>query len=622
MPSQRNELIEMQRVFHTQFVTIFRNEVLLNSQRVAPYAMAILFAANALLWWGWGPAAGRGWATNSDAFIASVLPVFSFLTLPLFTALLMADPVIRDFRTGIAPLIFSKPVSSTQYLLGKFFGNFFVLVCCQAVFVITLFVLQAFRRPGMLILDLRTIPYLKHFVVFVVISHFALGAFYFMVGTLTRNAKIVYGLAIAFYPLYIAYQSVLKNFPVHWRGSLDPLLMNWANKSSLGVSAELANSLVVAYDADLIINRAVMILIAAVCLSILYARFATAERPENLKEFSALNLSTAAEGVYFDSESFKEEGHEMLPSAQAESRETSKNVGSSVGLPAVDRANGGISEYFNKLFGALTVEYRLLRTERSLVVIAPLAVVLSFLSLPFQLAVSTEDYSAAYASNTASGLLLFLLGVIVFHTGEAMHRDRELQVEPVLWSMPAPNGVLLLSKFLTTVSLALALICLAALTAIATQFLRGHTPVEVSAYVVTYAAILFPTILFITSASITLNALGRDKYFTYTASIAIGAGLFYIYNLGHNHWLYNPALYQLWTYADLTGGGSGQRRILMHRIYWLALSCLCLALAHFGFQRQSAKGFRIGGRLGPNGWVLVVMIISTVVAVVTGIVIK
>lgn len=606
---------------HTPFAAIFRNEVLLNSQRVAPYAMAILFAANALLWWGWGPAAGRGWATNSDAFIAGVLPVFSFLTLPLFTALIMADPVIRDFRTGVAPLVFSKPVSRLQYLLGKFFGNFFMLVCCQAAFVLTLFVLQAFRRPGMIVQDVRAFPYLKHFVVFVVVSHLVLAAFYFTVGTLTRNAKIVYGLAISFYPLYITYQvALLKSFPSRWRSVLDPLLMNWGDKYSQGRSAELVNHLVVTYDSDIIANRALMILIAAICLTILYARFAIAERPGNQEKFSVLNLSTAAEEVYCDLESFKETSRSLLSSVSAASPETLNNIVLNVPLPVVNRANTGIQVHFNKLIAALRIEFRLLRTERGLVVIMPLAVLLSFLTLPFQAAFSGVTYSAAYASNTASGLLVFLLGVIVFYTGEAMHRDRELRIEPVLWSMPAPNSVLLLSKFLTTVLLALALIVLASLTAMATQLFRGHGPFEVSAYLITYAVILFPTIVFMTAASLALNVFLREKYFAYAVSIAIGAGLFYIYNLGHIHWLYNPALYQLWTYSDLTGAGSG--RILTHRIYCLSLSCLCLALAQLGFRRKSVKGFRINGRFSGAAWALVITGISVVVAIVTGLMIK
>jgi hypothetical protein len=43
---------------------------------------------------------------------------------------------------------------------------------------------------------------------FVVLSHLVLAAFYFSVGTLTRNAKIVYGLGVAFYPVYLAYQII------------------------------------------------------------------------------------------------------------------------------------------------------------------------------------------------------------------------------------------------------------------------------------------------------------------------------------------------------------------------------------------------------------------------------
>src|SRR5215211_1998312 len=125
------------------FAAIAHNEVLLNSKRIAPYVMALLCAGNGLLWWGWGPAARRGLAINSDFSIASALPVYSFMTLPLFTVLFMADPVSRDFRAGVDPLIFSKPVSRAAYLLGKFFGNFFVLVCCQSAFVVTWFVLQA-----------------------------------------------------------------------------------------------------------------------------------------------------------------------------------------------------------------------------------------------------------------------------------------------------------------------------------------------------------------------------------------------------------------------------------------------------------------------------------------------
>src|SRR5438105_13121056 len=153
--------------FHTRFAAIFQNEVLLNAKRIAPYALMVLFSANAVLWWGWGPAVRLGWATNSEYYIVRNLQGFSFiLGLPIFNAVIMGDAVIRDFRLGIDPLIFSKPVNRAQYLLGKFFGSFFVLVCCQAVFPLTLLALQAVRPSQMIVLPVQVVPYFKHFFFF------------------------------------------------------------------------------------------------------------------------------------------------------------------------------------------------------------------------------------------------------------------------------------------------------------------------------------------------------------------------------------------------------------------------------------------------------------------------
>ena len=181
--------------------------------------------------------------------------------------------------------------------------------------------------------------------------------------------------------------------------------------------------------------------------------------------------------------------------------------------------------------------------------------------------------------------MLFLIGIAVFYTGEAMHRDRELRIEQVLWTTPSPNYVLLLSKFLTTLLLALALLTIVGLAAVVIQFLRAQTPVEISAYLITYSVILVPTILFVTALSVALNVLLRSKHFAYAVCIALGVGLLYLYNTGYNHWLYNPALYQLWTYSDVVG--AGQTRILTQRLYWLALAGVCLALAHLGFRRNA-----------------------------------
>jgi len=188
----------MKNPFATPFAAVFANEVLLGTKRVAPYVLMAFFAANCILWWGWGPAVKQGWATNCDFYIKRNMGGFSFLWLPIITGIVMGDVVIRDFRLGVDPLIFSKPVGRGSYVFGKFLGNYFVFLCCLSAFPITFFLLQWVPFSGMVKSPVTVVPFVKHFFIIVVVSHLGLAAIYFTAGTLSRNAKVVMGWLRAF----------------------------------------------------------------------------------------------------------------------------------------------------------------------------------------------------------------------------------------------------------------------------------------------------------------------------------------------------------------------------------------------------------------------------------------
>jgi hypothetical protein len=594
------------------FVAVFQTELLYNLKHVAPYALTILFSANAVLWWGWGPAVVRGWAVNSDFYIVWLFGTFSFMTMPIFIALMMGDPVIRDFRIGVDPLIFSKPVGHGDYLFGKFFGNFFVLVCCQGFFALMPLLLQTVSTPGMIVLPPRVLPYFQHFLFFVVISSFPLAAIFFTVGTLTRNVRIVYGLAIFFYPLYIAWQLAMKGLPWRWRIALDPLLFNVGGESWHGRSAAWLNQLVVTYDADMIANRVSLIVASVVCLAVVYVRFSIEERGGKgvgQIQTSIVTVTVGTEKLY----------REPASADSEHSKESlENNARKSTALPEVKILTKGWRANLEQLIAALGVEFRLLFADRSLLVIAPIAIFACFLELAAYEIIPEASYSAAYASRTANGILLFLFGIAVFYVGETLHRDRELKVEPVLWSVPAPNFVLLLSKFLATLLLSACLISLTALTAVGIQIIRGHAPLQLQAYLMAYVVILVPGIAFMTSASVALNTLLREKYLAYAVALAIGGAVYYLTSQGYNNLLCNPVLYRLWTPVDLVNGGNHLARILLSRVYCLALTTLLLALAHLSFERKSTKGLRKEGRLSGVGWSLLVAVVSVAIAAITG----
>lgn len=562
----------MRNPFQTPFAAVFINEVLLNTKRVAPYLMMVLFSANAILWWGWGPAVARGWATNSDFYIQRNCGGFSIvLGLPIFTAIMMGDVVTRDFRLGVDSMIFSK-VGRASYLLGKFFGNFFVLVCCQSVFVITLFVLQWVPFSGMVTLSARVLPFFKHFFFIVVIFHLGLAAIYFLAGTLSRNAKVVYALAACFYPVFIAFALMTRTFPAPVRRFFGPFGLDGAVPDSWTASPDFLNNLVISYSPMAWANRASIIIVMGLCLFIVYLRFTIEPRTPASDHFTRLTLSEGPERVAYSVSSY---GLIDLPIEASPARDR-------ITLPKVNSTQGASATFF-KIIAALGVEFRLLRAERGLIVLMPLSIFLSFLSVPFSRIAPEISYSATSASNTANMLLLFLGCVIIFYTGEVMHRDREVKIEPVVLSAPAPNSVFLLPKWLAMSSLALSLVVVGSLTTIVTQLLRGHTPVDLSAYLIVDSVVVVPGIVFMTALVIALNVLLRNKYLAYVVAVGTGAGLFYLYNVGYKHWSYNPLLYQLWSYHDLTSG-----RILAYRLYCLALAAICLALAHLFFQRKSA----------------------------------
>ena len=564
------------RILPAPFVAIFRNEVRLNTKRIAPYFMALLCAANGVLWWGWGPATVYGWAVNSDFFISGTLPIYSFMTLPLFTAVFMAAPIINDFRAGVDPLIFSKPISRAQYLLGKFFGNFFVLACCQSAFVLAWFVLQAIHKEGIVVVPgITVVPYIKHFLFLVVISHLALAAFYFVVGALTRSAKIVYGLGVSFYPIFMTYHIVfLKSLSPRWRNNLDPLVMNWNNVHSQRRSPAFVNQMTIVYDFDLIANRIAMLVIAGLLLTFLYYRFKTTEQSTQPENFSSLNLSDNSARAFY----------EMPGVVPQEFRKTSPIV---VPIPPVSTANQGFGNNVKKLIAALAVELRLLLSERSLPVVMSLAVFLSILEITFWRVSADPSFSVAYAGNTAKSMLLFLVGIPIFYIGEAIHRDSDVRMEGLLWSHPIPNYVILSAKFLSTLLLVLGLILSVGVIAILVQIVKGNTPLELSAYLNVYSLIVFPNAILLCATCLALHVLLPGRYLAYVAATGICVGLFYFYSQGHTGSLYNPLLFKVWSYSDLAG--PNRLRILMLRGYSLTLAAGLFTFAHLANARRTLR---------------------------------
>ena len=596
-------------------LAVFRAELLYNRRRVAPYVLFLLFAANAIFWQVSGPAKGWGWAINSDFFIARQFLGFTFLTLPFFTAMMMGEPATRDSRFEITSLLFSKPLTKSEYILGKFTGNYFVLVCCQAAFALAMFLGQAIPLDGVLVLPVQGWLYVKHFFFFVVVSHLALAAFCFTVGTLTRNSKLVYGLTTALYAAYIVWQLILSNFSRFWQVALDPLLLNWSGGNFRGRSAAFINQMAVHYNAGMVINRVLMIGLTAALISFLVWRFARHEDSDS----PSSQHSTSLFGLGAPVEVLSLRGISSF--ASAVSLPASHAYRPSVPLPKVHCLTHTWRAHVEQFKAATSVEFRLLRAERSLVILLPLILFICVIE-SFLLPLADRPPTFTYAENAVKNLYFFLFGITVFYMGEIVHRDREINTEPLVWSAPVPNWVLIFSKLTAVLLLELGLVTVVVTIAFIAQIWRRHLPLEISTYFLIYALVLLPSLFFMASASVFLNHFLREKYLAYIVSLAIGGTLFYFYSQGNNHWFYNPLLYNLWSYADLIEPGGRRNLLLLYRVYWFAGTIVCLSLALLFYRRKSTREMIQGRTVSERGTALLLLASFIALAILAALLIR
>src|SRR5262249_12576550 len=159
--------------------------------------------------------------------------------------------------------------------------------------------------------------------------------------------KIVYGLALGYYPLYIGWQLlVLRRLPQSFRIFLDPLLMNHPAEQPWNHTADWVNHLAIDYTADILLNRLIVILAAASCLTFLCLRFAIGGRRNNSERFTLLRLSTS---------SVSHTGSFALTSP-------SKSVEPLIETwttPDISQTNEPSRSHFSQLFAALAIELRL-----------------------------------------------------------------------------------------------------------------------------------------------------------------------------------------------------------------------------------------------------------------------
>lgn len=559
-----------------------------NVRRLTFWVFAAVFVLLAVMLYEGGlgfagmTASGAKLATNADYAIAAMLGAFSFFLMH-FTATLCGDPIVLDHRLRLAPILRTTPLSPTTYVLGRFLGGYLSLLAIYAVYVVALIAGQWLEpADDRLTLPFRLAPYLQHSFWFLVVPTFFVGAVSFAIGTLTRNMRMVYVFASALLVGWFLVQLKLGDSGARYLAYFEPSGLNWlGEKVAKNRGNAWLNEHSIAVDWGFALNRLALVALgcAALWLTVrLYPRLDTeSEAPPATRALFARVWS-------------------WFRGAQPQVADRYEVWSGHARVPQVLPTARGVGLWLATVQSAFVTELRLLAAERSLWIMIPIVMLFAGATVQsFQGAFNLPLYpvSSEYAALMVGPLLVFLAGTTIFYTGEVFHRDEASGVRGILYATPASNGAFLLAKFGAIVALGLSMSLLAALTAMANQFVRwnglGLTPrVELAPYVSLGLHVILPAILLLCALALVVNVLVRQRYVAYFVLLAIGAAYaWWVVIKGHRSLLWNPLAVGHWRYSDLTGLEASARALGWHHAYWAVLLVGGLALSNWLLERTS-----------------------------------
>ena len=206
----------------------------------------------------------------------------------------------------------------------------------------------------------------------------------------------------------------------------------------------------------------------------------------------------------------------------------------------------------------------------------------------------------------AMGLIIFV--VAVYYCAEVVWRERSSGMGDIIDSLPVPNLVFWLAKFVAVCLVMLLLYAFAMATTVVFQLIKGIENLELLQYLVRLGYFtLLPFILTVVLAFF-LQVISPNKY--------VGMGLFVGYFLlttvlsswGYGHSIYNFATSPAVGYSDLNGYGWSLQSHSWYMLYWGAIAAVLFivgyGLYHRGpLQKLTVRIRQLPYQLGRSGMV-------------------
>ncbi|MEM1407567.1 MAG: M1 family aminopeptidase [Bacteroidota bacterium] len=552
------------------FWNIFTFELKYRFRRPATYIYFTLFAFVALLLIASGstPASEKVYH-NAPVVIAELYVLFSLFGIMIASAV-MGVPLYRDLEHKTGTFLFSYPISKTAYFMGRFWGSFVTLVFITLGGVLGVW-LGSVIGPGTGWTEaLRYGPntlanYFQPWLTLWLPNMWFAAALFFALIVFTRNIKSIYSGGIV---VFIGY--LLANFLAQDIENqdlvqiIDPFGLNSFSYQTRYLTPFEQNSFLLKIDGNLLANRLLWAAVGAVFFIAAYFRFSFTHffqtkqgKIKTSKEETAVKkaVNTSAVNVSFTN-SFQWKILKALTKIEV------KNIIKDV--------------YF-----------------RSILLGGLIFLVLDFWIGNTIYSVPSQPVTSVLMEYKGFDYIIFVFIILVFFTGETLHRDKSTGYSTINDTFPVKDSVVIGSKFLGMAFICFILATIPILVGLVIQTLKGYFNYNLSTYLIDSYLISFPDYLQMVMLVFAVHLLVNNKFAGHAASIGLWLVLiilrsFASYDFNLFFYSYKPN----YTWSEMNGLGHFGEPLFWFNSYWTAIGIFLLLFFSIFFSRGSEGNFK------------------------------
>lgn len=487
--------------------------------------------------------------TNAPHVIAKTMAVVSAIFMML-SSMIMGVAVLRDFEHNMESILFTKPITKRDYLVGRFLGSFVVLVL---IFTGLLFgmMLGEFMpwKDGADLLPFSPWNYIQPFLYVVLPSLFFGGSVFFVSGALSRKLIVVYTQGIFFLVIYLLTLVMSRGLEDPFFASLldpfcfttiDGLIQYWTPVES--------NAMLLPIEGVMLYNRLLWTFIGGIVLVIGYYRF---------------SFNVVKNGL------FKKKASDTTHKGTKSSQENS-----AVKIP-IFTVESGIIISLRQLLQSALFYFKSILKETSFWAIVLCAMVIIFVnSISLGTSFGVDSYPRTYliVEELEELSLFFFLIILVFFSGELIWKERDAKVDLIYDSLPTNDFINLAGKFLGLLLTYVVLIFALILSGVLFQTVSGYYQYEMGIYFTGFFVGIFPFLVLFSVVSFFFQVISNHKFMGHLLVVIFFVGTMMLEAFGYSHGLYKFGGDALATYSDMNGYGHFWVSYAWIKVYWIAFA--------------------------------------------------